>query len=97
VLDSVGERLEGTHGNRLLGGVLTRRVRFGKMRNNDLGVGLGSERSRFEQRLLVEDTSSVHVLTCVKGKGRNVSYDMKLKAGLERQVWKERKDKTYEQ
>ncbi len=38
---------------------------LGQVRNDNLGVGLGAERTRFEQWLLVVDTSSVHVLTCL--------------------------------
>ena len=64
VLDSVRETLERAHGNALLGGILTRRVGFGEVRNDDLDVGFGSEGSRFEERLSVEDASTIHVLTC---------------------------------
>lgn len=33
------------------------------MRKDDLDVGLGTERARFEERLLVVDAALVHVLT----------------------------------
>lgn len=33
------------------------------MRNNDLSIGLGTKGTRFEKRLAIEHTSSVHVLT----------------------------------
>ena len=45
------------------------------MRDDDLGVTLGSERARLKKRLLVEDTTLVHVLTSlhvVKGVGDSV-------------------------
>lgn len=63
VLDGVGEALEGAHGDALLRRVLAGRVRLGDVGDDDLSVTLGAERSRLEQRLLVEDASSVHVLS----------------------------------
>jgi hypothetical protein len=63
VFDRVGEVFDGTRRNRLLGRVLRRRVGLGDERNDDLRVGLCSERAGFEERLLVKDASSVHVLT----------------------------------
>lgn len=64
VFDRIGEILDGARRNRLLGRVLRRRVGFRDEWNDNLRVGLGAERSGFEQRLLVKDTSTVHVLTC---------------------------------
>lgn len=63
MLNGVGEALEGAHGDALLRRVLAGRVRLGDVGDDDLGVTLGAERSRLEQRLLVEDASSVHVLS----------------------------------
>jgi len=63
VLDGVGEVLDGTRGNGLLGWVLGRRVGFSQEGNDDLSVCLGAEGTGLEQWLLVEHTTSVHVLS----------------------------------
>jgi hypothetical protein len=76
VLDSVGETLERAHWDALLGRILTGGVGLGEVRDDNLNVGLGSESSRFEKRLSVKDTSSIHVLTYGerdKGERRSVS------------------------
>jgi hypothetical protein len=63
VLDGVGEVLDGTRGNGLLRWILGRRVGFSQEGNDDLSVCLGTESTGLEQWLLVEHTTSVHVLS----------------------------------
>lgn len=64
VLNHVGEVLDGARRVTLLWWILRRRVRLGHVRQDDLHVGLGAERARFEEGLGVVDAARVHVLAC---------------------------------
>lgn len=71
MLDLVGEIFEGAERDGLLGRINDVRVADGGVGNDDLGVALGSQGSRFEERffephaLLVDILASFHVVDCV--------------------------------
>eukprot|EP00047_Mylnosiga_fluctuans_P019583 m.84068 g.84068 ORF g.84068 m.84068 type:complete len:1015 (-) comp8186_c0_seq2:29-3073(-) len=75
VLDEVREVLEGADRDRLLWRILRRRVRLRQVRQHNLGIALGAEGARLQQRPAVEDTALVHVasgLDVVKRVGNTV-------------------------
>lgn len=63
VLNCIGEVLERTNRNRLFRRILRGRVGFGNKRNDNLCVTLGAKSARFQEGLVIVDTSSIHVFT----------------------------------
>lgn len=62
MFDLIGEVLDCARWELLLRGILRRGVRLSDVWQDHLDVGLGAESARLQQRLLVVNAASIHVL-----------------------------------
>lgn len=61
VLNGVGEVFDGARRSLLFRRILRGRVGFSEIRNDDLCIALSAKSAGFEQRLLEQDTTLIHV------------------------------------